>query len=144
MEHRRVIAARFVGGDGVGRILRHRIDAETVGQPGHAVAVAHPHRIAPARPPHAVEQRGGREDLDVGPAEFRRVAALDLAAELLAQGLLAVADGEDRNAALEDLHRRARAARLREPTPGPPDRITALGFSRANASAALENGWISQ
>src|SRR5580704_9627024 len=27
---------------------------------------------------------------------------------------------------------------------GPPDRITALGFSRAKASDALENGWISQ
>ncbi len=113
MKHRRVIAARLVGGDGVGRILRHRIDAETVGQPGHAVAVAHPHRIAPARPPHAVKERVGLEDLDVGPAEFRRVPALDLAAELLAQGLLAVADGEDRNAALEDLHRRAGTARLR-------------------------------
>ena len=113
MEHRRVVAARLVGGDGVGRVLRHRIDAETVGQPGHAVAMAHPHRIAPARPPHAIEQGGGREDLDVSPAEFRRMAALDLAAELLAEGLLAVADGEDRNAALEDLHGRAGTARLR-------------------------------
>src|SRR3984957_16431574 len=27
---------------------------------------------------------------------------------------------------------------------GPPDRITAFGFSRAKASEALENGWISQ
>ena len=64
-------------------------------------------------PPHAVEQGGGREDLDIGPTEFRRVAALDRAAKLLAQGLLAIADGEDRNAALEDLHRRAGTARLR-------------------------------
>ena len=84
MEHGRVVAARFVGGDGVGRVLRHRIDAKPVGQPGHAVAMAHPHRIAPARPPHALEQDARLEDLDVSPAEFRRVAALDLAAELLA------------------------------------------------------------
>ena len=64
MEHRRVVAARFVGGDRVGRVLRHRIDPETLGQAGHAVAVAHPHRIAAARSPHAVEQgarlRGSR------------------------------------------------------------------------------------
>ena len=113
VEHCRVIAARFVGRDGVRRILRHRIDAETLWQAGHAVAVTHPHRIAPTRSPHAIEQGGRREDLDLRPAEFRRVAALDLAAELLAQGLLAVADGEDRNSAFEDFHGRARAARLR-------------------------------
>ena len=27
---------------------------------------------------------------------------------------------------------------------GPPEKMTAFGFSRANASAALVNGWISQ
>ena len=84
VEHRRVVAARFVGGDRVGRVLRHRIDAEALGQPGHAVAVAHPHRIAAALVPDAVEEGRGREDFDLGAAEFRGVAALDLAAELLA------------------------------------------------------------
>src|SRR5271166_5711610 len=39
--------------------------------------------------------------------------ALDLAAKLLCERLLAVADGEDRNAALEDRLRRARAAGFR-------------------------------
>ena len=84
VEHGRVVAARLVGGDRVRRILRHRIDAEALGQARHAVAVAHPHRIAAARSPHAVEQGAEFEDLDIRPAEFRRVAALDLAAELLA------------------------------------------------------------
>ena len=41
------------------------------------------------------------------------MAALDPAAELLAKRLLAVADGEDRNAAVEDRLGRARAAGLR-------------------------------
>src|SRR6185437_12925779 len=63
-------------------------------------------------PPDAVEQGARGEDLDIGPAEFCCMAALDLAAELLAQGLLAIADGEDRNAALEDLLRRAWTAGL--------------------------------
>src|SRR5271166_1462033 len=72
--------------------------------------MAHPHRVAAARLPDAVEQGARRDDLDVGAAEFRRMAALDLAAELLCERLLAVADGEDRNAALEDRLGRARAA----------------------------------
>ena len=109
MEHGRVVAARFIGRDRVRRVLRHRIDPEAFRQARHAVAVAHPHRIAAARSPHAVEQGAGFEDLDVRPAEFGGVTALDLAAQLLAQGLLAVADGENRNAAFEDFRRRARA-----------------------------------
>ena len=48
--------------------------------------------------------------VDVGAAELAGMAALDLAAELQRQRLLAVADGEDRNARLEHLLRRARAA----------------------------------
>ena len=143
MEHGRVIAARFVGGDRVRRVLRHRIDTEALGQARHAIAVAHPHRVAAARSPDALEQGAHFEDLDVRPAEFRRMAALHPAAELLAQGLLAIADGENRNAAFEDLRRRARASSLGTDA-GPPDRITAFGFSRANASPAFENGWISQ
>ncbi len=64
MEHRRVVAAPFVGRDRVGRILRRRVDVEAFGQAGHAVAMAHPHRIAAPLPPYAVEQgartRGSR------------------------------------------------------------------------------------
>ena len=114
VEHRRVVAARLVGGDRIGRVLRDGVDAKALGQPGHAVAVAHPHRIAPARPPDAFEQGAWRKDLDVRPAELGRMPALDLAAELLAQRLLAVADGEDRHAAVEDRLRRARTALRRD------------------------------
>ena len=117
VEHGRIIAARLVGGDRVGRVLRHRIDAEALGQAGHAVAVAHPHRVAAAGSPDAVEQRRGSKDFDFGAAEFRRVAALDFAAELLGQGLLAVADGEDRNPALEDLRWARAGFPAPEPTP---------------------------
>ena len=84
MEHRRVVAALFIGRDRVGRVLRHRIDPEALRQARHAIAVAHPHRIAAARSPHAVEQGARFEDLDIRAAELRRVPALDLAAELLA------------------------------------------------------------
>ena len=84
MEHGRVVAARFVSGDRVRRVLRHRIDPEALRQARHAVAVAHPHRIAAARSPHAFEQGGRRDDLDVRPAEFGGMTALDLAAQLLA------------------------------------------------------------
>ena len=113
VEHRRIVAARLVGCDRVGRVLRHRVDAEALGQARDPVAMAHPHRIASALVPDAVEESGGSDDFDFRPAEFRCVAALDFAAELLAQGLLTVADGEDRNTALEDLRGRARASRLR-------------------------------
>ena len=84
MEHGRVVAARFVSRDRVRRVLRHRIDPETFRQARDAIAMAHPHRIAAARSPHAVEQGAGFQDLDIRPAEFGRVAALDLAAKLLA------------------------------------------------------------
>ena len=84
MEHGRVVAALFVGRDRVRRVLRHGIDPKAFRQARDAIAVAHPHRIAPARLPHAVEQGAGFEDLDIRPAEFGRVPALDLAAELLA------------------------------------------------------------
>ena len=113
VEHCRVVPALFVGCDGVRRVLRHRIDPEAVRQARHAIAVAHPYRVAPARSPHALEQGAGLQDLDIRAAEFRRMPAFNLAAELLAQGLLAVANGEDRDAALEDFRRRAGAARLR-------------------------------
>ena len=70
MEHGRVVAALFVGRDRVRRVLRHRIDPEAFRQARDAIAMAHPHRIAAARSPHAVEQGAGFEDLDIRPAEF--------------------------------------------------------------------------
>ena len=74
MEHRCVIAALLVRCDRIGRVLRHRIDPEALGQARHAVAMAHPNRVAPTRSPHPVEQCARLEDLDVGPPELRRVA----------------------------------------------------------------------
>ena len=144
VEHRRVIAALLIRRDGVGRVLRHRIDPEAFRQARHAVAMAHPDRIAPARPPHAVEQGAGFEDLDIRPAEFRRVAALHLAAELLAQASAGRSRWRGWGRRPAKISDGARGLPASGTEAGPPDRITAFGLSRANASAAFENGWISQ
>ncbi len=113
VEHGGVVAALLVRRDRVRGVLRHGVDAKAFREPRHPVAVAHPHRIALALRPDALEQGARLDDLDVGAAELRRVAPLDLAAELLAERLLAVADGEDRRAAVENRRGRARAARFR-------------------------------
>ena len=110
-----------------------RVDAKAGRQAGDAVAVAHPHRIALAGLPDAVEESAGLDDLDLGAAEFAGMAALDRAAELLGHGLLAVADAEHRHADSKIACGRARAAASGTEA-GPPERITALGFSRWNAS----------
>ena len=69
--------------------------------------MAHPHRIAAADVPEAVEQRAGFQDFDICTPKFRSVAALDRTAQLRAQSLLAVTDGKDRQAAVEHYLRRA-------------------------------------
>ncbi len=106
--------------------------------------MAHPDRIATALLPDALEQRRRRDDLDIGAAELRGVTALDLAAELLGHGLLAIADAQDRQAVREDLLRGARRVRRRAPRPGRRRRSTPFGFIRWNASEADWNGAISQ
>jgi hypothetical protein len=53
-------AARLVGDHGDRRVGRRADDAETLTAARDAVAVAHPHRIALAAPPHAVVQRRRR------------------------------------------------------------------------------------
>jgi hypothetical protein len=58
---------------------------------------------------------------------------LHLAAELVSHHLLAVADAEDRHAAVEQPLRRARAALVGTPA-GDPDRMMPLGCIRSNAS----------
>ena len=58
--------------------------------------------------PQPVEQPAVVGDLDHGAAELLMLGALDLAAELGAEGLLAIADAEDRQVQLEDLLRGAR------------------------------------
>ena len=57
--------------------------------------------------PDAVEQGARLDDLDIGAAEFRVMAALHRAAKLRGDGLLAIADGEDRQAGVENFLRRA-------------------------------------
>ena len=87
MEHQAVIAARLVGDQRVGRVLRSRDAREARRQAGDAVAMAHPDDVALARLPHALEQRARVADLDLGAAEFAVVAALDAAAELLGHAI---------------------------------------------------------
>ena len=99
--------------DGKRRVLAHGLDRESVGQPRHAVAVAHPHRIALADLPDAVEERALVLDLHIRAPELGRMAALDRAAELDRRRLLAVADG--RGSAGRS--RRPPAARAASPPP---------------------------
>jgi hypothetical protein len=110
MEHRRVVAARLIRRDGEGRVLRGGDDFETLGQLGDAIAVAHPDRIVAADIPEACEERARLLDLDIGATELRGMSALDRAAELGCERLLAVADAEDRNTAIEHRLRRPGAA----------------------------------
>ena len=125
VEHGRVDAALLIARHGERRILARRLDGEAVGQPRDAIAMAHPHRIALADLPHAVEQRRGFLDVDLGPAELGRMAALDDAAELHGRRLLAVADGKNGQAAVEHALRGTRRAfrRHRSGAAGQHDRL---------------------
>ncbi len=147
VEHGGVVAPLLVRRDRIGRVLGHGVDAETLRELRYPVAMAHPHRIAPAGFPHALEQGAAFDDLDIGAAEFRRMPALDLAAELFGERLLAVADGENRHGRLEDFFRRARAARFRRR--GRPARqdhrlrlqpLKRLGGSREGMDLAIDAG----
>ena len=104
------------------------------------VAVAHPHRVALARPPHALEQRARRGRLDRGAAELATVRGADPAPQLGAHGLLAVADAEDRHAARE--HRPGRARRevvhRRRGSPGQDDRPQVGAGRRQRRFGAIE------
>src|SRR5690606_31643523 len=72
--------------------------------------MAHPYLMAGAFGPDTVEQRAIGLDLKKGAAEFALMAGFDLTAKLGAHGLLAITDAEHRDAGLEDLLRRTRAA----------------------------------
>jgi hypothetical protein len=103
-----VESAGLVGDHGDRRVRRGADHAETRGQRGDAVAVAHPHGIALALAPDALEQRRVLGHQHLGTAELAMVPALDHAAELLRHRLLAVADAEDRHAGRVDAGRRQR------------------------------------
>ncbi len=107
VELHRVEFALLVADDRDRRIRRLADGAKALRQLGHAVAMRHPDRIFLALLPHAFEQRAVFGDLDFGAAELAMVAALDLAAELLRHGLLAVTNAEHRHAGLEDRVRRS-------------------------------------
>ena len=99
----------LVGRDRIRRAFGCGDDAEALGQRLDPVAMAHPDLVALARLPEPVEQRGFADDLDEGAAELAIVGRRDPAAQLLRHRLLAVADGEDRQAGVEEMLRRARA-----------------------------------
>jgi len=90
--------ARVVGDEGVRGVFGFANDAEAVGKPRDAVAVAHPHLFMRAVVPHARRDRRGGDDVDIGAAKFAVVAGFDEAAQLLDHRLLAVADAEQRDA----------------------------------------------
>ena len=111
-----VIVPRLVGDDRERRAVADRDDLEPRGEFGDLVAVAHPHLVPLADRPQPVEQGAILGHGQEGAAEFAAAFAvappLDRAAELVAHHLLAVADAEDRQAAVEQGLRRARAALL--------------------------------
>ena len=109
-----VIAARFIGDRGEGRVFRGGDDAKAFRQLRHAVAMAHPDGKAAALLPHAVEQRAVLQRRHLGAAEFAMMTAFDLAAELGRHRLLAVADAEHRHAGVENALRRAGRALVRD------------------------------
>ena len=84
------------------RVRRRANDVEAWRQRRHPVAVAHPDRIRSPTSQTPSNSGDGVRDLEVGAAELAVMPALDLAAELVGHGLLAVADAEDRHARLED------------------------------------------
>jgi hypothetical protein len=143
VEHGGVIFAALVGGDGKGRVGRGADHLEAVRQFGDAVAVAHPDRVFRALGPEPVEERAFLEDLDIGAAEFAVMAALDRAAKLVAERLLAIADGKDRHAGIEDRLRRARAALVGDGGRAAGENHR-LGLEALKPSSADWNGTISE
>src|SRR6478672_3791740 len=100
VEHEAVALLRFVRRNGEGSTLRPRDDLEARRERVDAVAMAHPHLMLLADLPEAVEESALRHDVDEGAAELTLVGRHHLAAQLLVERLLAVADAEKRKAAV--------------------------------------------
>ena len=109
VELHRIDAALVIGDDRVRRARAGRDHAEAGGQRRDLVTMAHPHLMALTPRPQAVEQRAFVLDGDERLAELAAVALFDLATQLLGQRLLAVADAQHRQAAIQDRLRNARA-----------------------------------
>jgi hypothetical protein len=131
MEHQGVAPGVFVRRDRERRAFGGGNDLEPRGEAFDAVAVAHPHLVLLADMPQTVEQGRGRDDLDEGAPELLLVGGDDAAAQLLMKRLLAVADGEQREPAVEEHLRSARAVL-------PSDRCGSAGEDDALRPEALE------
>ncbi len=92
---------RLVGDGREGRALAGGDHPEALGDRRHPIAMAHPHLVALALAPDAVEEGIGGLHLDEGLAELPMVRGLHGAAELGAHGLLAIADAEHGKSATE-------------------------------------------
>ncbi len=120
MELHAVEAPLVVGDGGEGCALADAHHLESRGQLVDPVAMAHPHLLARALFPQAVEEIAIRGDFEKGAAEFAVIGGRDASPQLRAHGLLAIADAEHRHAQLE--HRLRRARRLRHMHRGRPAR----------------------
>ena len=111
-----IIAPLVIGDQGEGGAVAGRHDPEARGEAGDLVAMAHPDLMPLPDLPEAVEQHAAFGNGQIGAAELAALAGLvaraDLAAELVRHHLLAVADAEDRQAAVEQDLRRAGTAFL--------------------------------
>ena len=125
MELDAVEAALLVGGRREGRAVgRRRRRGSPAGMRLDLVAMAHPHLVALARRPQAVEQRGNRPVISMkarpnslwSPAATRPPSCSAIS-------LLAVADAEHRHARLEQMLPAARGLSSKVTEAGPPDRM---------------------
>ncbi len=82
MELHAIDAPRIIGDRRERRTVGHRHGAEPGRDAVDAIAVAHPHLLARADRPDAVEQRAIGAHLDEGAAELPLIGRRDLAAQL--------------------------------------------------------------
>ncbi len=94
-------AARVIGDRREGRAVAGGDGAKPRRQRHHPIAVAHPHLLARTLGPQPLEQLAVVDHDDERAAKFAVIGTLDLAAELVAHRLLAVADAEHRHPGAE-------------------------------------------
>src|ERR1700722_4152068 len=101
MEQQTVEPPRIIGDCGERRALANPDGTEARRNAGDAVAMAHPDLLAPALVPDTLEQHAVTREIHEGASEFAMLGPRNLATQLIAHGLHAVADAEYRNARLE-------------------------------------------
>ncbi len=112
MELDTVKPARIIGDGGIGGAVAGADHTESLWDPLDPVAMAHPHLLAVALCPNTLKQVAIIDHIDEGAPEFLVVGIDDLAAQLRAYGLLAIADAEHRQAEIEGALGRARRGHL--------------------------------